>query len=92
MTASLVPVQRVADAGAQIDPAAASAPDDPAAASAPDDPAAAQEQALAVRRAQFDFDLEQRAELQREADALRDMMLAELKAEDGYLKKWIEMI
>lgn len=47
---------------------------------------------LALQRARFDFDLEERAELQREADALRDMMLAQLKAEDGYLHKWIEMI
>jgi hypothetical protein len=82
MTAPLVPATRLADAGAETGPPAPQ----------PDDPASAQMQALAVRRAQFDFDLEERAEFQREADALHDMMLAQLKAEDGYLKKWIEMI
>jgi len=83
MSTPLAPAPRLADAGVETGPA----PGPP-----PDDPAAAQMRALAVRRAQFDFDLEERAELQREADALRDMMLVQLKAEDGYLHKWIEMI
>jgi len=83
MTAPLAPSPRLADAGAETGPPATPAPDDPA---------AAQMRELALRRAAFDFDLEERAELQREADALRDMMLAQLKAEDGYLHKWIEMI
>ena len=85
MSALLAPVPRLADAGAEAEPGPAPGP-------VPDDPAGAQMRALALRRARFDFDLEERAELQREADALRDMMLAQLKAEDGYLHKWIEMI
>jgi hypothetical protein len=84
MTAPLAPSPRLADAGAETGPTAPPAP--------PDDPSVAQMRELALRRAAFDFDLEERAELQREADALRDMMLAQLKAEDGYLHKWIEMI
>ena len=83
MTAPLAPSPRLADAGTETGPTTTPAPDDPA---------LAQMRALALRRAAFDFDLEERAELQREADALRDMMLAQLKAEDGYLHKWIEMI
>jgi len=83
MTAPLAPSPRLADAGAETGPATPPVPDDPT---------VAQTRALALRRAAFDFDLEERAELQREADALRDMMLAQLKAEDGYLHKWIEMI
>ncbi len=83
MTAPLAPAPRQADAGAETGPAVAPAPDDTT---------VAQMRELALQRARFDFDLEERAELQREANALRDMMLAQLKAEDGYLHKWIEMI
>jgi len=78
-----VPVLRAIDAGATADP-----PPAPDAA----DPTAAQSRALALRRARFDFELEERAEMEREANALHDLMMAQLKAEDGYLKKWIEMI
>ncbi len=83
MTAPLSPAPRRADAGAETGP-----PVTPP----PDDPTISQLRELALQRARFDFDLEERAELQREADALRDIMLAQLKAEDGYLHKWIEMI
>ena len=83
MNAPIASAPRLADAGAEATPAPPPTPDDPT---------VVQMRALAVRRAQFDFDLEERAELQREADALRDMMLVQLKAEDGYLHKWIEMI
>jgi len=83
MTAPLAPAPRLADAGAETGPSTTPPPDDPT---------VAQMRALALRRATFDLDLEERAELQREADVLRDMMLAQLKAEDGYLHKWIEMI
>jgi hypothetical protein len=83
VTAPLAASPRLSDAGAETGTTTPPAPDDPT---------AAQMRELALRRATFDFDLEERAELQREADALRDMMLAQLKAEDGYLHKWIEMI
>jgi hypothetical protein len=36
--------------------------------------------------------MDERAELMREANALRDMMLAQLKADDEALKKYIAMI
>jgi hypothetical protein len=45
-----------------------------------------------AREAQFDETMEERAELQREANVLRDMMLAQLKADDEALKKYITMI
>lgn len=47
-----------------------------------------------VQRAQAQFDdmEEERAELLREANVLRDMMLAQLKADDEALKKYIAMI
>lgn len=83
MTAPLALPVRAVDGGAAADP-----PPPPDGS----DPSAAQSRALAVRRARFDFDLEERAEMEREANALRDLMIAQLKAEDGYLHKWIEMI
>lgn len=48
--------------------------------------------AVAAQEAQFDAQMEERAELEREANALRDMMLAQLKADDEALKKYIAMI
>jgi hypothetical protein len=40
----------------------------------------------------FDETMDERAELLREANARRDMMLAQLKADDEALKKYIAMI
>lgn len=51
-----------------------------------------QNDATAAQQAQFDRDMEERAELEREANILRDMMLAQLKADDETLKKYIAMI
>ncbi len=48
--------------------------------------------AVAAQQAQFDQSMEERAELEREANVLRDMMLAQLKADDEVLKKYIAMI
>ncbi len=53
---------------------------------------APQSDAVAAQQAQFDEDMEERAELEREANVLRDMMLAQLKADDEALKKYIAMI
>lgn len=53
---------------------------------------APQSQAVQEQQAQFDEDMEERAELEREANVLRDMMLAQLKADDEALKKYIAMI
>lgn len=49
-------------------------------------------QAVAAQQAQFDRVMEERAELEREANVLRDIMLAQLKADDEALKKYIAMI
>ena len=48
--------------------------------------------AVAAQQAQFDEAMEERAELLREANAMRDMMLEQLKADDEALKKYIAMI
>ncbi len=47
---------------------------------------------LLLQRQRFDLNNEERAEWMREQDAMRDIMMAQLKNEDAYLKKWIEMI
>lgn len=48
--------------------------------------------AVAAQQAQFDDEMEERAELLREANAMRDIMLEQLKADDEALKKYIAMI
>jgi hypothetical protein len=50
------------------------------------------DQAVAAQQAQFDQTMEERAELEREANVLRDMMLEQLKNDDEALKKYIAMI
>lgn len=56
-------------------------------------PAAKPANAKVLRQqAKFDELMEERAELEREANVLRDMMLAQLKADDETLKKYIAMI
>ena len=52
----------------------------------------ATDDAQAAREAAFNERLDERAELLREANALREMMLAQLKADDDALKKYIAMI
>lgn len=47
---------------------------------------------VAAQQTQFDEEMEERAELEREANVLRDMMLEQLKADDEALKKYIAMI
>lgn len=65
----------------------------PGAPAADDDPATqAQQQALAVQRQVFDLEMEQQAELERERQALEQLMLARLKDEDEICKKFIELI
>jgi len=48
--------------------------------------------AVAAQQAAFDREMAERAELLREANAMRDMMLQQLKADDEALKKYIAMI
>ena len=47
---------------------------------------------LSARHQTFDAEMDERAELLREAGVRRDMMLAQLKADDEALKKYIAMI
>ena len=51
-----------------------------------------QQHALAVQRQAFDFEMEERSEVERERQALEQLMLAQLKDEDEIVKKWIAMI
>jgi hypothetical protein len=83
---SPVALQRIADAGTEVsgDAKAPAAPADPSAERA--------ERRLAMMRQRFDLANERRAELMREHDAMRDLLMAMLKSEDMYMKKWIEMI
>jgi len=55
-------------------------------------PATESEEAIAAQQQAFDFEMAERAELLREAGVRRDMMLAQLKADDEVLKKYIAMI
>jgi len=50
------------------------------------------EAAVAAQRAQFDFVLEERAELAREFNELRLLEMEQLKQDDDIVKKWIAMI
>ncbi len=65
---------------------------------APETPGAAtpdqteQEASLSRQRMQFDFDLQERAELQREMNELRALEMEQLKRDDEILKKWIALI
>ncbi len=53
---------------------------------------AAADAGVASQSAAFDSSQAESAELQRELEALDEMMLAQLKDEDAILKKWIAMI
>jgi hypothetical protein len=52
----------------------------------------AQERALEIQRQTFDIELQEQAELEREREALEQLMLARLKDEDEIVKKMIAMI
>ena len=51
-----------------------------------------EDQELAKQQQAFDQLLAAKAEQQREANAIRDMELEQLKRDEEVLKKWIEMI
>ena len=53
---------------------------------------AAADAGVASQGAAFDSSQAESAELQRELEALDEMMMAQLKDEDAILKKWIAMI
>ncbi|MHB8147456.1 MAG: hypothetical protein ACYDGM_09410 [Vulcanimicrobiaceae bacterium] len=48
--------------------------------------------AVATQSSAFDLSQAESSELQRELEALDEMMMAQLKDEDAILKKWIAMI
>jgi len=50
------------------------------------------EMALARQKNKFDFEAQERAELEREYNVLRDMMLEQMKLDDEVVKKYIAMI
>lgn len=47
---------------------------------------------LAGQQAAFDYDMQEKAEVQRESNALRDLQLEQSKRDDEIVKKYIEMI
>lgn len=47
---------------------------------------------LQHQRDRFDFETQERAELEREYNTLRDMMLQQMKTDDEVVKKYIAMI
>jgi len=53
---------------------------------------AREEMALARQKNKFDFEAQERAELEREYNVLRDMMLEQMKLDDEAVKKYIAMI
>ncbi|MDQ6825914.1 MAG: hypothetical protein M3Z14_01770 [Candidatus Eremiobacteraeota bacterium] len=53
---------------------------------------AAQQAALTKQRLEFNFDLQERAELQREMNELCALQMEQLKRDDEIVKKWIAMI
>ncbi|MDQ6933373.1 MAG: hypothetical protein M3160_09405 [Candidatus Eremiobacteraeota bacterium] len=53
---------------------------------------AEQEAAIAKQRLQFDFALQERAELQREMNELRALEMEQIKRDDEIVKKWIALI
>lgn len=63
-----------------------------ASAAGDDDLSAQQHQQLAAQHAAFDFDAAERAEIEREHEALQAMLMAWLKNEDEIMKKWIALI
>jgi arsenate reductase-like glutaredoxin family protein len=64
----------------------------PAAHAATDAPPTPEELALIAQQAGFDQMMQARAEAQREANALRDLMMEQLKHDDQAMRSWIKLI
>lgn len=95
-TARPSPAAKTRDAGRLVEPAA---PGDElaekiaAAVVAAQSSAEGTDETAALRqRMQFDTVLRQRAELDRELNALRDLSMEQIKRDDELLKKWIALI
>jgi hypothetical protein len=57
-----------------------------------DAPPTAQDVALLQQQAAFDQMMEIRAELQREANAMRDLAMEQIKRDDAVMNQWIKLI
>jgi hypothetical protein len=55
-------------------------------------PAGPEDIALLEQRAAFDRMMQERAELQREANALRDLAMEQVKKDDALMGAWIKLI
>ena len=64
----------------------------PAHAAAADVPPTPEELALIAQQATFDQMMQARAEASREANALRDLMMEQLKHDDQAMRSWIKLI
>lgn len=58
----------------------------------PDLPAGPEDVALLAQQAAFDRMMQARAELQREANALRDLAMEQVKRDDAVMSQWIKLI
>jgi hypothetical protein len=77
---------RAAGAKAAAVPHPAAHPAHPAAPAGPEDIA------LLAQQAAFDRMMQERAELQREANALRDLAMEQVKKDDALMGAWIKLI
>ena len=55
-------------------------------------PAGPEDLALLAQQAAFDRMMQLRAELQREANALRDLAMEQVKRDDSVMSQWIKLI
>jgi len=84
----IAPIQPARQRGASA-PAARSADDKPL----PDPNQAVEDQAaLLSQQTAFNYQMQERAELQREFNELRALQMEQLKHDDEIVKKWIELI
>jgi len=58
----------------------------------PAEPPSADEIALIAQQTQFDMMVQARAEAEREANALRDLAMAQVKHDDQAMNAWIKLI
>lgn len=86
-----LPNHRPRPASSRTSPAHTAGPAHPAHAP-PTEPPSADEIALIAQQTQFDMMMQARAEAEREANALRDLAMAQVKHDDQAMNAWIKLI
>ncbi|MBV9149779.1 MAG: hypothetical protein JO024_07930 [Candidatus Eremiobacteraeota bacterium] len=90
----IAPIQQTRQRGALV-PATRSADDvhsDDTKAPADQDGVVQNQAALLAQQNEFNFQLQERAELMREFNELRALQMQQLKLDDEIVKKWIDLI